>query len=106
MPGTSKPIVDGGTEGLKGHSRVILPGESADFEDTLDLFPPQTGFPLCTLVSPPRRSPRETKTHARQGTWLTDRPGGFGSVRCLYGLQCLVHPPAPSLGPLAACAHV
>ena len=49
VPGTSKPIVDGGTEGLKGHARVILPGESADFEDTLDYFPPQTGFPLCTL---------------------------------------------------------
>ena len=35
------PLVDGGTEGLKGNARVILPGISACVECTLDLYPPQ-----------------------------------------------------------------
>ena len=49
------PMLDGGTEGLKGHIRVIIPHKTACFECSLDAFPPQVAHPICTLANTPRQ---------------------------------------------------
>ncbi|MCJ1283701.1 hypothetical protein MMC26_003032 [Xylographa opegraphella] len=50
-----KPLIDGGTEGFKGQSRVILPTLTSCIECQLDMHAPRAAVPLCTLATIPRQ---------------------------------------------------
>ncbi|XP_063533068.1 NEDD8-activating enzyme E1 catalytic subunit [Cydia strobilella] len=69
------PLVDGGTEGFKGNARVILPGMSACIECTLDLYPPQVTFPLCTIANTPRL-PEHCIEYVKVLQWSKENPWG------------------------------
>ncbi|XP_015123664.1 NEDD8-activating enzyme E1 catalytic subunit [Diachasma alloeum] len=67
------PMVDGGTEGFKGNARVILPGLTACIECTLDLYPPQVTYPLCTIANTPRL-PEHCVEYVKVIQWPKENP--------------------------------
>lgn len=69
------PLIDGGTEGFKGNARLILPGLTACIECTLDLYPPQVTYPLCTIATKPRL-PEHCIEYARIISWSNEKPFG------------------------------
>ena len=51
---TLKVIIDGGTEGLKGQSRIIIPNYTACYECSLDMQTQAKTYPICTIANTPR----------------------------------------------------
>ena len=81
---TVVPLVDGGTEGLRGHVRVVAPGFSACLECSLDLYPPPQRYAVCTVAAQPRR-PEHCVQYAAEIAWHAAPPQGqpFGAHTAL-----------------------
>ncbi|KAL5965662.1 NEDD8-activating enzyme E1 catalytic subunit [Taenia solium] len=74
---TMIPLVDGGTEGFKGHVIVVLFGVTGCIECSLDLYPPQVNYPLCTIAHTPRL-PEHCVEFVRLLLWPKEQPFGMG----------------------------
>lgn len=59
----------------QGNARVVYPGLSACIECTLDLFPPQVNFPLCTIAHTPRL-PEHCIEWVKVLLWAKENPFG------------------------------
>ena len=72
-----KPLIDGGTEGFKGQSRVILPTVGSCYECSLDMLTPPTAVPICTLATIPRQP-----AHCIEWASILEWPRVFGGNLC------------------------
>ncbi|KAI1461594.1 hypothetical protein F4805DRAFT_453479 [Annulohypoxylon moriforme] len=68
-----KPLIDGGTEGFKGQTRVVLPTITPCIECQLDLYTPRAAVPLCTLATIPRQ-PEHCIEWAHIIAWEQEKP--------------------------------
>ncbi|KAE8442303.1 hypothetical protein EG329_003503 [Mollisiaceae sp. DMI_Dod_QoI] len=68
-----KPLIDGGTEGFKGQSRVIYPTLTSCIECQLDMHAPRAAVPLCTLATIPRQ-PEHCIEWAHIMAWEQEKP--------------------------------
>ncbi|KAI9343740.1 hypothetical protein DFJ73DRAFT_841197 [Zopfochytrium polystomum] len=75
-PSTMKPIVDGGTEGFKGQSRIIIPRMTACYECSLDMQTKAKTFPICTIANTPR-----LPEHCIEWASVLEFPKAFPSVK-------------------------
>ncbi|KAF2772028.1 hypothetical protein EJ03DRAFT_334260 [Teratosphaeria nubilosa] len=73
-PDSLKPLIDGGTEGFKGQSRVIFPTMTSCIECQLDMHAPRAAVPLCTLATIPRQ-PQHCIEWAHIIKWEEERKG-------------------------------
>lgn len=71
------PLIDGGTEGLKGNARIVLPGLTACIECNLDLYPAPVAYPLCTIANKPRL-PEHCIEYVKLILWPRLEPFGRG----------------------------
>ncbi|KAI4865146.1 hypothetical protein F4820DRAFT_458421 [Hypoxylon rubiginosum] len=68
-----KPLIDGGTEGFKGQTRVVFPTLTPCIECQLDLYTPRAAVPLCTLATIPRQ-PEHCIEWAHIIAWDQEKP--------------------------------
>ncbi|KAH9377140.1 hypothetical protein HPB48_000376 [Haemaphysalis longicornis] len=94
-PNCPTPMVDGGTEGFKGNARVIVPTMNACVDCTLDLYPPQVNFPLCTIAHTPRL-PEHCIEYVKVLLWPKEKP--FGARKpCSAVIDVSPSSPPPAL---------
>jgi len=67
--------------GFKGQARVIIPRMTACFECTLELFPPRTTYPICTIANTPRL-PEHCVEWASEIKWKDHRQGKHAVSYC------------------------
>lgn len=85
-PESLKPLIDGGTEGFKGQSRVILPTLTSCYECSLDMLTPQTAVPICTIATIPRQP-----AHCIEWASILEWPRVFGGGISLYSRLKKLH---------------
>ena len=79
-PATQKPIIDGGTEGFKGQSRIIIPRVTACYECSLDMHTKPKTYPMCTIANAPRL-PEHCIEWASQLQWPIEFPSSISLIQ-------------------------